>query len=167
MNMQSCKWYCIKPGMTRSGPANPNSSAAKPSRQWACPALRPPITCRQHCLWPPPWNRAGHYIFALCFLPSSLWPPCIADADIIFLPRGFFFLSFYIYLPIFLFLVYSQPLQIVCLPYFHTWCGLSANLGCRSETCCTRLAEIQDAKNRQKFAIWAPSHNFVGLHLRN
>jgi len=26
-------------------------------------------------------------------------------------------------------------------PYFHTWCGLNANLGCRSETCCTRLAE--------------------------
>ena len=25
------------------------------------------------------------------------------------------------------------------MPYFHTWCGLSANLGCRSETCCTRL----------------------------
>ena len=25
----------------------------------------------------------------------------------------------------------------------------SANLGCRSETCCTRLAEIQDAKSRQ------------------
>jgi len=31
--------------------------------------------------------------------------------------------------------------SILCLPYFHTWCGLSANLGCRSETCCTRLAE--------------------------
>jgi len=28
-----------------------------------------------------------------------------------------------------------------CLPHLHTWCGLSANLGCRSETCCTRLAE--------------------------
>jgi len=27
--------------------------------------------------------------------------------------------------------------------------------------CCTRLAEIQDAKNREKFVIWAPSHNFV------
>jgi len=26
---------------------------------------------------------------------------------------------------------------------------------------------MQDPKNRQKFAIWAPSHNFVGLHLRN
>jgi len=27
--------------------------------------------------------------------------------------------------------------------------------------------KIQDAKNRQKFAIWAPSHNFVGLYLCN
>jgi len=27
--------------------------------------------------------------------------------------------------------------------------------------------KIQDAKNRQKIAIWAPSHNFVGLCLRN
>jgi len=26
--------------------------------------------------------------------------------------------------------------------------------------------KIQDAKNRQKVAIWAPSHNFVGLYLR-
>ena len=28
-----------------------------------------------------------------------------------------------------------------CLPYFGTWCGLSANLECRSEMCCTWLAE--------------------------
>jgi len=35
----------------------------------------------------------------------------------------------------------SQPSQIGCLPYFHKWCGLSANLECRCETCCTRLAE--------------------------
>jgi len=27
------------------------------------------------------------------------------------------------------------------MPYLHIWCGLSANLRCRSETCCTRLAE--------------------------
>jgi len=26
---------------------------------------------------------------------------------------------------------------------------------------------MQDPKNRQKFAIWAPSHKFVGLHLYN
>jgi len=33
--------------------------------------------------------------------------------------------------------------------------------------CCTLLAENTGRKNRQKFAIWAPSHNFVGLYLRN
>jgi len=32
--------------------------------------------------------------------------------------------------------------------------------------CSTRLAEIQDAQNHQKFAIYAPSHNFIGLCLR-
>ena len=50
------------------------------------------------------------------------------------------------------FLAYSQPSQIGCLPYFHTWCGLSANLGCRSETTRGSL-KIQNATNRQKFAI--------------
>jgi len=34
----------------------------------------------------------------------------------------------------------NQP-QIGCVPFFHTWCGLSANLRCRSETCCPRPAE--------------------------
>jgi len=27
--------------------------------------------------------------------------------------------------------------------------------------------EMQDVKMMQKIAIWAPSHNFVGLYLRN
>jgi len=27
--------------------------------------------------------------------------------------------------------------------------------------------EMQDPKDRQKVGIWAPSHNFVGLYLRN
>jgi len=49
----------------------------------------------------------------------------------------------------------------------HTWCGLSANLRCRSETCCMRLTENTERKKWQKFAIWAPSHNFVGLYLHN
>jgi len=71
------------------------------------------------------WNRAGHNNFALwCLLRLS-----------------FFFFS-------------SPNLsgRSGCLPYFYTWCGLSANLGCRSETCCTRLAgntgRKNDAKNR-------------------
>jgi len=85
-------------------------------------------------------NRADHYIFALWFLLS------------------FYLSSFFLA---------SQWSQIGCLPYFYTWCGPSANLECRSEMCCMWLAGMQDQKNRQKFAIWAPSHNFVGLYLRN
>jgi len=71
-------------------------------------------------------SRCGHYnIFVLWFL----------------------LLSFYL----FLFLAYSQPSQIGCLPYFHTRCGLTANLGCRSETCCsTRLAENTGRKKSPK-----------------
>jgi len=65
-------------------------------------------------------SRCGHYIFALSFVLSSF------------------------------FLAYSQPSHIGCLPYLHTWCGLSADLRCRSETCC---AEIQDAKIRHLGAI--------------
>jgi len=64
-----------------------------------------------------------------------------------------------------LFLAYSQPSFIGCLPYFHTWYDLSANLGCRSEMCCTRLAENTGLKNRQKLAICAPSHNLSGCIL--
>ena len=44
--------------------------------------------------------------------------------------------------------------------YFHTWCGLSANLECRSAG---GSLKMQDAK----IAIWAPFHNFVRLYLRN
>jgi len=36
------------------------------------------------------------------------------------------------------------------LAYFYTWCGLSANLECRSEMCCTRLAENTERKNDTK-----------------
>jgi len=60
------------------------------------------------------WNRADHYIFIL-FLSS------------------FFFFCF--------FLALSQRSEIGCLPYFHTWCGLSANLECWSKMCCTWLSE--------------------------
>jgi len=68
-------------------------------------------------------SRSGHHIFVLWFLLLSI----------------FFFSP-----------TYSQPSQIGCLPYFHTWCGLRANLGCMSETCCTRLAENTERKNSPK-----------------
>jgi len=47
----------------------------------------------------------------------------------------------------------STILRHMVWPYFHAWCGLkSANLKCRSEMCCKRLAgntgRKNDAKNR-------------------
>jgi len=111
---------------------------------------------RQH------WFTVHSPVVALLHFSAStlLWPPYGIGQAIIFLPCG-------LVLSIFLFfLAQSQRSEIGCLPYFHTWCGLSANLECRSEMCCTWLAENQDAKMTQKIAIWAPSHNFVGLYLR-
>ena len=73
------------------------------------------------------WNRARHYIFILWFL--------------LLLPSSSIFL-FYI--------AYSQPSHIGYLPYFHTTCGLSANLRCRSERRCTRHAANAGPKNVAK-----------------
>jgi len=93
----------------------------------------------------------------------DLWPPCVIGQAIIFLPYGFyhgykitmvsiFFLSFYPF-----FLAKSQRPQIRCLPYFHTWCGPSANLECRSEMCLTRLP---GNTGRNKSPFW---HNHTTL----
>jgi len=54
---------------------------------------------------------------------------------------SFFFLFFF---------AYSQRSYTGCLPYFHTWFRLSANIECRSEMCCTRLAENTGRKNSPK-----------------
>jgi len=60
--------------------------------------------------------------------------------------------------------------QSGCLPYLNTWCGLSANLECRCEMCCTRLAENTGRKNYAK----SPSahhrttlSSFISSHLRH
>jgi len=41
--------------------------------------------------------------------------------------------------------------------YFRTWCGLRANFRCRSETCCTQLAENTGRKISPKIAKNSPS----------
>jgi len=89
-----------------------------------------------------PWNRAGHYIFALWFLSSIL--------------SSFFF---------------SSPnLSGRRLDVYHTSTHgvalvLIWNAGLK---CAARGSlEMQDPKNRQKFAIWAPSHNFASSQLRH
>jgi len=63
-------------------------------------------------------SRCGHYILPCCFF--------------------FFYLSFFFFSSP---TVRPRRLDVYHTVYFHTWCDLSANLGCRSETCCTRLAE--------------------------
>jgi len=96
------------------------------------------------------------------YILYCLWPPCVADADIILL-SCFFLCSFFLF---------SSPNlnHSVVADWMSTilsHSGLSANLECTSEMYCTRLAEIQDAKKSPKTAISAPSHKFVGLCLRN
>ena len=58
------------------------------------------------------------------------------------------FLSIYLSVFLSFFLAQSQRSETGCLPYFHTWCGLSANLECMSEVCCTRLADNTGRKDR-------------------
>jgi len=91
------------------------------------------------------WNRAGHYIFALWFLSS-------------------------IYLSIYLLFsshnLSSRRLDVYHTSTVHTWCGLSANLECMAEMCCTQLAENTGWKNRHFGTLtqicWA-----VSLQLRH
>jgi len=69
-----------------------------------------------------------------------LWPPYVIGQAIIFLPCGFFFL----------FLLFFPRL-------ISAWCGLNANLECRSETCCARLAENTGCKKSPK--KWPVGHH--------
>ena len=69
-------------------------------------------------------NRAGHIYFH----------PVVSS----FFLSSFFFSSSNL----------SRRRLDVC--HFHTWCGLSVNLRCRSETCCTQLAENTGCKKVAK-----------------
>jgi len=68
-------------------------------------------------------NRADHYIFIMFLLSSSLFFPRLISA--------------------------VGDWMSTILPHM-VWCGLSANLECRSEMCCTRLAENTGRKKVAK-----------------
>jgi len=72
-------------------------------------------------------NKADHYIFALWFLS---------------------FVFFFLLLSFFPRLISAASDWIST--YFRTWCGLSANLECRSEVCCARLAANTGRKKSPK-----------------
>ena len=105
---------------------------------------------------------------------TFLWPPCVADADIIFLPCGFFFLSFFflsspnrsrrrldvchtcthgvtlvrLYAP---FTRYNLLSNRLSNRFDNRLYRVNGVLECRSETCCTRLADNTGRKKSQKF----------------
>ena len=64
-----------------------------------------------------------------------------------------FLLLILLLLLLLLLLLFSSPNlsgRRLDLPYFHTWCGPSANLECRCEMCSTRLAENAGPKMAKK-----------------
>ena len=101
--------------------------------------------------------RVRHALAEVCTAPVLLVMAALCNREpLYFCPvvSIFFYLSF--------FLLFQRP-QIGCLPYFYTWRGPSANLECRSEMCCTRLAaNARPKKTRQKSPSGHHSTNFTG-----
>ena len=79
----------------------------------------------------------------ITFRLSSLWPHNVFMRTLYFRPVVSSS-SFYLFRRLFSAVADSM------LPYFHTWCRLSANLECRSEMCCTRLTENTGRKKSPK-----------------
>ena len=138
-----CRSHCVHFVTDRSSPSIINlvKVSLNPSQAISQPQFKTVLSVNilWSFLWPPYVIGQAMYIFMLRFLLSSF-----------FLPRLISAVGDWI----------STILPHMMWPY-------SVNLECRSETCCARLAENTARKNRQKVAIWAPSHNFVGLYLRN
>jgi len=83
------------------------------------------------------WNRAGHYIFAVWFL-------------------SFFYLSFFFFPRL---ISVATDRMSTMLPHMVWRCGPSANLECRCEMCCTRLAGNTGHK---KSPFWHHRTTFSG-----
>ena len=84
------------------------------------------------------WNRADHYIFALWLLLLSLF----SSPNL------------------------SRRRLDVCHTSTHGVALVRISDAGLKPAACGSL-KTQDAKKSPKIAIWAPSHNFVGLYLRN
>ena len=96
-------------------------------------------------------------IHRIILIMAALWN----RAGIVFLPCGFFFLSSFFF-P-------SPNLSSRRFNIYHTsTLGMAlVRIECRSEMYCTWLAGNIGRKNDAENCHCAPSHNFVGLYLRN
>jgi len=100
---------------------------------------------------------------------SSLWEMSVYGHPIE-QDRPLYFALWFLLLSVFFYLFSSPNLSRSRLDVYHTstHCVVLVRI---SDAGLKRAArgslKIQDAKSRQKIAIWAPSYNFVGLYLRN
>ena len=93
-------------------------------------------------------NKAFDKVFIIYFhAVVCLWSPYVIGRPYIFSCCGLLLLLFFFFFP--RLISAAADWMSAILP---TWCGLSANLRCRSETCCRRLTENtgrkKGAKNR-------------------
>jgi len=116
---------------------DPTGNRHRSTRPVSSCVLRRPLVMVALC------NRANHYIFALWFLSFF-----------------FFFLSS--------FFLSSPNLSSRRLDVYHTSThGVDLVRIYGLKPAARGSLEMQDAKKSPKIAIWAPSHNFDGLYLRN
>ena len=116
-----------------------------------------------------------HSLFGLQITRSvdsdiCLWPPCVADADLIILQlwllSSFFLLSFFFFFP----RLFSSVAKRMSTILPHTRCDFSANLECRSKMSCTRIAENRERKKSPKIRHLGTITQFcraVSLQLRH
>ena len=97
-----------------------------------------------------PWTSWTDRFF---WASRFLWPPYVIGQAIYIFVLLFVLVSFFL-------LFLSSPnfsRRNWMSTILHTWCGLSANLRCRSETCCAGLAAStgrkKSSKNRNQGAI--------------
>jgi len=97
----------------------------------------------------------------LCFYSYSLlWLPYVIGRPLYFCPVVSIFFLFY-------FLTLSQRSEIGYLPYFHT-CGLSANLECMSEMCCSlHVPRWKYTQKNRHFGTITQLCRAVSLQLRH
>jgi len=108
-------------------------------------------------------SQGNAVIFSTCsgqFQNNLLRPCCVTDADIIFSSCGFFFFFF------------SPNLSRCRLDVYHTSTqrGLSANLECMSEMCCTWLTENtrnKKSSNNRHLCTIAQLCPAISLQLRH
>jgi len=115
-------------------------------------------------------RNVSECLYSLCawfiFIFHLLWPPCVADADIIFSSCGFFFFllsSFFFFFP----RLISEVAEWMCTIPHHTWCGLNGNLECRSEICSLKIQDVKMTQKNRHLLTVAPRCRAESSQLRH